>query len=159
MGHLPAETARPHVQIACVCEKVLIESDNVPSLIRVVDTYTLAMPSQELVPPHIMMGVDLIAFVSLKSGDVVGEFEVGLRLNLPDNSDRPIRKWRTDFKGGEAGVNLKIAFTLPNPALGMYWFDVLWGDDILTRIPFRLKASDPPPTDVSAVSTESVTSR
>lgn len=29
---------KPFVQVACVCEKVLRESDSVPSLIRILDT-------------------------------------------------------------------------------------------------------------------------
>lgn len=135
---------KPWVQLACICENVLIEPDNVPSLIRVVDTYTLpfAPDAPPLdVPVGVPVGVQLTAFVSLKSGGAVGDFEVGLRLTAPDNTEQPARKWPVELRGGEHGANLKITFALQNPKLGLYWFDVLWDDDVLTRIPFRLKAA------------------
>jgi len=135
----PMPDAKPLVQIACIAEKVLIEPDNVASLIRVVDTYNLpALP--EAPAPGVLFQTELTAFISLKSGDVVGEFEVGLRLRNPDGKDSPIRMWKTEFLGGEQGVNMKIAFTLTAPKFGFYWFDVLWGHEVLTRIPFRLKS-------------------
>jgi len=124
--------AKPFVQAACICEKVLIEPDNVPTLVRVVDTFTLSVPSA--VPPTVTI------FVSLKSGDVVGEFEVGLRLRSPDGEDHPPRKWPVELRGGEHGANLKIDVALAEPQPGLYWFDVLWGDEILTKIPLRLRA-------------------
>ena len=136
---MPTPDAKPLVQIACICERVLIEPDNVASLIRVVDTYNLTTLPEPL-PPGVVLQTDLTAFISLKSGDVVGDFEVGLRLRSPDGKDSPIRMWKTEFLGGEQGVNMKIAFTLKDPKFGLYWFDVLWGDDVLTRIPFRLKS-------------------
>ena len=135
---------RPLVQVACICEKVLIEPDNVPTLVRVVDTFVLQ--PQPASPPGVPIGVQLTIFVSLKSGEVVGDFEVGVRVNSPEGKDRPLSRWPVEFKGGEHGANLKIDFVLTNPTPGLYWFDVLWDDEILTRIPLRLKettASEP----------------
>jgi hypothetical protein len=131
-------TPRPFVQAACVCEKVLIEPDNVASLIRIVDTYTLRLPDETPVLPGVL-GLDLSAFVSLKSGDVVGQFEIGLQLTDPEGSKQPIRKWPVILNGGEHGANLRLNFVLANPKHGLYWFDVLWNDEALTRIPFRIK--------------------
>jgi hypothetical protein len=147
-------TAKPYVQVACVCEKVLIEPDNVASLIRIVDTFFLNLPAPQA---DFKAAVELTAFIALKSGDVVGEFEVGLRLTNPDGVYLPTRRWQTEFRGGEAGVNLKIAFSLPEYKLGLYWFDVLWGDEILTRIPFRLRVNPSQSTDDAVESTETVT--
>jgi hypothetical protein len=128
---------KPFVQIACICEKVLVEPDSVASLIRVVDTYFLDVPKE--LPANLKAMLGLSVFISLKSGDVTGEHEIGLRLITPDGSQHGIRKWPADFRGAESGVNLKIAFSLGTPQYGLYWFDVLWGEEVLTRIPFRLK--------------------
>ena len=137
---MAAATSKPLVQIACICEKVLVEPDNVATLVRVVDTFTLPPPPQVL-PPGMPMAVQLTIVVSLRSGDVVGDFEVGLRLNSPHERDQPLQRWPVEFRGGEHGANLQIDFALPNPQLGLYWFDVLWGEEILTRIPLRLRTS------------------
>src|SRR4051812_1385162 len=125
---------RPFIQAACVCEKVLVEPDSVASVIRMVDTYFLEVPTEPL-PPNIKPLLELTVFVSLKSGDVTGEHEVGLRLNAPDKQSQPVRKWPAEFRGGEAGVSLKVTFSLADPKFGLYWFDVLWNDEVLTRIP------------------------
>ncbi len=131
---------KPLVQVACVCEKVLIEADNVPSLIRIVDTYTLHVPPGDPQPRR--RRVNLTAFISLKSGEVTGEYEVGLRLKEPEGKVQPGRSWNVVLNGGEHGANLQIAFAIANPKLGLYWFDVLWGDDVLTSIPFRLRQTE-----------------
>lgn len=152
-----AVTPRPLVQVACICEKVLIEPDNVPTLVRVVDTFMLE--SQPAPPPGVPTGVPLTIFVSLKSGEVVGDFEVGFRLSSPEGKDNPIRKWPVEFKGGEHGANLKIDFVLTNPTFGLYWFDVLWGDEILTRIPLRLRAPTASGPTAEAVEPSATTTR
>ena len=148
-------TPRPLVQVACVCEKVLIEPDNVPTLVRVVDTLMLQPAPPSAVPTNLQ----LTLFVSLKSGETVGDFEVGFRLNPPEGKDSQIRKWPVEFKGGEHGAHLKIDFVLANPSLGLYWFDVLWGDEILTRIPFRLKTTTTSAPTAEAVEPSATTTR
>lgn len=144
----PVSDAKPFVQVACICEKVLIEQDNVASLIRIVDTSTIELPTNP--PPGVGILMDLTVFVSLKSGDVVGESEVGLRLIAPDNVEHPVRMWPVEFRGNESGVNLRIALALQGPKLGLYWLDVLWKEEVLTRIPFRLKSKPGESTDVAA---------
>jgi hypothetical protein len=135
--------SKPLVQVACICEKVLIETDNVASIIRIVDTYTID-PIPEL-PDGVQARTELTAVVSLKSGDLVGEFTVGLRLMEPDGKILPTREWPLILNGGESGANIKVVFALMPPKMGLYWLDVLWIDEVLTSIPFRfrLKASEP----------------
>lgn len=137
---------RPWVQAACVCEKVLIEADSVPSLIRIVDTYSLQVPQS--------VGVDLTAFVALRSGKVVGEFEVGMQLTDPEGTKTPVRTWPVVFNGEEHGANLKMNFLLTNPNIGLYWFDVLWRNEVLTRIPFRIKYVERDAAPVESTETE-----
>lgn len=136
--------AKPWVQVACVCDRVLIETDNVASLVRVVDTYTLekpALPSSVVQGPAVLAG--LTAFVSLKSGDVVGQFDISLRLRRPDGRVQPVGTWPAEFRGKEQGVNLQIRFDLTEAVEGLYWFDVLWKGDVLTQIPLRVRVREP----------------
>jgi hypothetical protein len=132
---------------------VLVEPDNVATLVRVVDTYTLP----DVLPPGIQF--PLTIFVSLKSGEVVGDFEVGLRLNSPEGKDQPVGRWPVEFRGGEHGANLRIDFGLANPQSGLYWFDVLWGDEILTRIPLRVRTVTASESTAAAVSPSETTTR
>jgi hypothetical protein len=82
---------KPFIQAASVCEKVLIEPDNVASPIRLVDTFTLNAPAEALSAD--LPVAPLTLYISLKSGDVVGEYEVGLQLNRPDGKTSPRRNF------------------------------------------------------------------
>ncbi len=139
---------KPFVQVACVCENVLIETDNVQSVIRIVDTYTLSVPEGKTIKDG---AVQLTALVALKSGEVTGEHTIGLRLVPPGGLKTQDREWPVVFNGGEHGANMKIQFVIPSPSEGLYWFDVLWGAEILTRIPFRLKTVSVPATTDSVL--------
>jgi hypothetical protein len=142
---------KPLVQVACVCENVLTETDNVQSVIRIVDTYTLHVPEGKTVEDSVVL---LTALVALKSGEVTGEHTIGLRLVPPDGRKTQDREWPVVFNGGAHGANVKIQFAIPGPSEGLYWFDVLWGSEILTRIPFRLKTvSVPATTDLESMET------
>ena len=83
--------AKPLVQVACLCERVLQEKDGVFSLIRVVDTYTVSKLPQTA-PPDMKQAIELNAFVSLKSGDFVGESDVWLVLHYPSAKTKKITK-------------------------------------------------------------------
>lgn len=153
-------TPKPHVQLACICEKALLEPDNVMSLIRVVDTYTLEPPSLGItLPAEIEMGlaVPLKIIVSLKSGDVRGEHPVGLQLVKPDHTVASIHEWTVMFNGDEHGVNLNIGFALRTPQYGLNWFEVLFDGEMLTRIPLRLKLKTAESADATLEPTQTVT--
>lgn len=134
-------TPKPWVQFACVCEKALREPDNVASLIRIVDTYFLdkTQPLPAPLSAAAQWALPLTIAVSLKSGDVVGEHELALRLTQPDGQQKPIRKWPIRFEGGESGATLVMEFILGAPEFGLYWFEVLWAEELLVRIPLRVK--------------------
>jgi hypothetical protein len=134
---------KPYVQVACFCEKVLRELDNVPTLIRIVDTFQIE-PEMPL-PPGVTFALPLTLFIALKAGDVKGEHAVGLQLTKPSGAAGPLREWPTMFSGDENGVNLQISFNIPDPEIGLYWVDVLWVDDgeVLTRVPLRVKPKTP----------------
>jgi hypothetical protein len=146
--------AKPYVALACTCEKVLTEPDGVASLIRVVDTYELQAPPSGATESGLRSAVSFTLFISLKSGDVTGPHEVALLLRQPNGKNPPVQKWPVVFEGGEHGINVQVAFNLVGepgalPEVGLYWFDVLWGDEVLTSIPLRLKLAEPRAAAVS----------
>jgi hypothetical protein len=141
--------AKPYVQVACVCEKALIEPDGVVSLIRVVDTFFIETPP---LPAGFGVALPLTVVVLLKSGDVVGESEITLQAHDPEGNTIHGRTWPIVLNGGESGANLRVTFVIQAPKFGLYWFDVRWGDEILTRIPLRIK---PKPTESTADEAES----
>ncbi len=140
--------SKPYVAVACICERVLKEPDGVASIIRIVDTYHLMLPD-DTSSGAFPLSLTLTIFVSLKSGDVTGQHEIAIVLRQPNGKSQPAQKSLVDLRGEENGVNVEIQFTLVGPAagkppeFGLYWFDVLWGNDVLTSIPLRLRRLEP----------------
>jgi hypothetical protein len=154
-------TKKPYVAAACVCEKIVTEPDGVNSIIRIVDTYTI--PECPGLPPDVRPTLNLLVYVSLKSGAVTGSHDIGIVLRRPDGTKEGPQRYPVVFPDmPEGGVNLQLNIALARPgevpAPGLYWCGVLWDwddeltgivwdwDDELTSIPFRVKRAEPTKT-------------
>lgn len=128
---------RPLIAAACICEKVLHERDDVVSLIRLVDTFKMTIPE---IPEGMKPATQLTAFVSLKSGDLEGQYEITMAIRTPSGKVLQVpNKWPVLLKGGHQGANLVMKFGLPLVEFGLFYFDVIWEGDVLTSIPFMLE--------------------
>jgi hypothetical protein len=139
--HARMPNAKPFVQAACICERILSEENNVHSLIRIGDTFNVEIPEGQV--PGTKIGLPLMVFVSVKSGDVEGDSKMALQLISPDGKAQHKHEWPIALQGGENGASLKVSVMLGDPQEGLYWFDVLWNDEILTRIPARIRLTKP----------------
>jgi hypothetical protein len=131
--------SKPFVQAACVCEKLLVETDGVASLVRIFDTVQLTARENQF-PDVVLTG-----FVSLKSSGQIGTFTVGMRMRRPDGRGGKLLTFSAKFERDGAGVNTRIDITVKTPVAGLYWFDILWGEDVLTSIPITIILNTPPP--------------
>jgi hypothetical protein len=135
---------KPFVQVACVCEKVLIESGNVPTIVRMVDTFNLNAPKD--MPAGALGVTEVVALVGVKSGDVTGTHTVKLVLWYPDGKSVQLAENPATLNGGEHGHLMRYQLQLQVADMGLHWIDVLWDDEELTRIPFKLLAATPETT-------------
>ena len=128
----------PYLAAALLCEKVLQEKDEVVSIVRIVDRVTLIAPastSPETLPP---ISLNLSAFISLKSGSVRGRYTIKWRTETPSGIRLPDQLLPALFDGEDRGVNLILTLNIVIDQEGVYWFDVLLEDQLLTRIPLRV---------------------
>jgi len=134
--------AGPYVTLATICEKVLQEADGVISLIRTVDRIVVTAtvrgqgdsPPAEL--PQGLLQPTLV--VALRAGDAIGRHPVSIRVEQPTGVSLPPQTFDVNFEGGVAGgVNLILQMQI-EALEGLYWFDVLVNDDLLTRVPLRV---------------------
>lgn len=134
----------PFVQAACICEKVIQDKDDIFSLIRIVDTYYL-QPIKD-VPEGAVGAIELSVFVSVKSGDLNGSYEMSLALRNPIGEVKKLteKPLPVVLTGGEHGFNLNVHFMLEVKRFGLFWFDVIWGDELLTSIPLKLVLGERP---------------
>lgn len=146
---LDMANTKPFVALACFCENVLEESDGVVSAIRIVDIYTIPPPPDNVqLAPDAIRGIILLkGLIALKAGDVKGPGTIHLimqRVTGERTAISPEQGWPVEMLGGENGVNIRLQFPLGVKNFGLIWFDVLWGDDVLTRIPLMLRQGERP---------------
>ena len=93
-----------------------------------------------------MQGVILLhGVIALKSGDVTGPGTIGLFMNKTTGERveiSPTGGWPVVFEGEQHGVQLKIQMPLGVKNFGLIWFDLVWNDEILTRIPLKLQRGE-----------------
>lgn len=131
---------KPFVAAALACEKVLIEKDDVASVIRIVDTYFI----KNNLPEGIGAGVRTNIVICLKNdGPLQGE--VSLAINTPDGKTNEIpQKWPVSFSEEISGANLFVSLDIDARHIGWTWIDVSWSGDFLAKIPIRLVAGEKP---------------
>ena len=128
----------PYLNAALLCEKVLQEKDEVISAIRLVDRITLtahASSSPETLPP---LPVSLYALISFKSGNAKGRHTLKWVAETPSGIRLPEQLLSVHFDGDDRGVNLVLNINMIVNQEGVYWFDIILEDQLITRIPLRI---------------------
>lgn len=125
----------PHLQVAVFCEKVLIERDGAFSLIRVIDRFNISGHLPEM-PPN---NINFTIFVSFKAGFCRGKMSLKIVPTTPNGKELPGLSFTVLFEGDdERGVNVQGNMTMIVQEEGRYWFDVLLGDTLVTRMPLMV---------------------
>jgi hypothetical protein len=134
---MPSEQG-PYLKTAVLCQHVLREIDNVPSLIRIIDriTHTRTGPDAPLEMPPV--SYNLTAFISLTSGEARGSHEISIELEEPSGLRKPSMTGTVLFEGEDKGVNLVLNIATTFEHQGLYWFNVYLDDKLLTKIPLRV---------------------
>lgn len=141
------DSGGPFLNTAMICERVLQEQDGVASAIRIIDRIIFLTDEEgtPIVPQH-----PFTLFLNFKSGSARGSFKIAVRMESPSGQQVPVIETTAFFEGEERGVNL-VGQTLfePSDGAGLYWFDVLFEGEQLTRIPLRAIFQSPPTTGIA----------
>ena len=82
--------------------------------------------------------INIQGFVSLKSGLVVGDHAITIIVEKPSGDRNEILSVAVNFRGKEQGQNIILRLGLGVEQDGLYWFDVAFDGDVLTRIPLAV---------------------
>jgi hypothetical protein len=131
----------PHVTAAVICERVLNEQDGVASIVRIIDrVFFLLNEDGEKVNDS----YPFMLFVNLKSGAARGSYTVAIEMEKPSGQRQPVLEAPVLLEGEERGVSLVIQTAFEPDEQGLYWYDVFFEGDRLTRIPLRAVFQTPP---------------
>jgi len=121
--------------MAVFCEKVLRESDNVLSVIRVIDRFNVVGATPEMQPTILQFTV----LVSFKSGFLRGKQRLTIRPIDPDKQEGAQMMFPMLFEGDEDRGNALIAgMNFVAQKEGLYWFDIYLNEELVTRMPLRV---------------------
>ena len=132
------ENTGPYIGAAVFCENVIEDKSGVLSLIRIVDR--LVVSSQGPSAPEQMPSTPLNWFLVLvlKSGQARGSINVTIQPELPSGLKLEPVTVTPHFEGENRGCNVvtKMAMMLTEP--GVYWFHILIGDALATKVPLEV---------------------
>lgn len=135
---------KPYITAAFICEKVLQEKDGVLTAVRIIDKVFLKLPPEGL-PGGAKPAIAVTGLLGLKSGPVVGEFDLKIGVTAPSGEKKQeVMLFRLQMLGGDQGQNIIMNVGLGIEQEGLYWFDVSLGDELLTRIPLLVVITNEP---------------
>lgn len=151
---MPADEANsgPFVTLAVFCERLLREADDVVSLIRVVDKFTLALPEGD---DERFGVVEATLIVGMKAGGYVGPAEIAADHVRPDGTRRAVGREHVEFAGPLDGVQITADVRVGVRETGLYWFEVRFNDRLLTRTPMLVEVMRVPSGTAEAVEVDS----
>lgn len=128
----------PHLSAAVLCERVLEEKDGVLTLVRLVDRIIVTAQGPDAptsLPPTV---VNFWIVVSLKSGAARGRSVVKIRPEQPSGQQMDPIELTVHFEGEDRGANLILNMGFNVEQEGLYWFDILLDERLITRVPLRI---------------------
>lgn len=125
---------RPWVQLAALCQSALTENTGQLSIIRIVDRWVVVGPTSTMQPANIQLMLAII----LKSDQMRGQYQLKIRLRSPlgittEGPDLPAL-----FEGDDRGVQAILPAGILATEPGLYWFEILVEEELVTRVPLRI---------------------
>jgi len=131
---VPMDPTGPHLSVATICERVLTEQDSVLSAIRMVDRITFALGDEgEPVNPQYPITI----LVVLRAGAARGTFNLEIRRESPSGEESVVLGAPVHLEGEERGASVVIGTMFAPDHAGLYWYDVYFEGERLTRMPLR----------------------
>jgi hypothetical protein len=132
---------RPYLTAALLCETVLEEKDGTLSVIHIADRLTYSMTG---VPEGVKPATAISGLICLKSGPVTGEHIIKIFAENPLGERKEVYAHPITLLGGDQGQNIKMRISLVLHSDGLYWIDIVFDDDVLTRIPLTVVQEQKP---------------
>lgn len=136
------ERTTPLLAFAVICQQALIEQDGTLSLIRIVDTIAKRKGEGD----RRVASTRLNFAIGLRSGGFRGKGKIRIVPIFPKSSKISGPEISTEVELGddEKGANFLAEVLLPIEENGVYWFDVFFNEELLTRTPLTVVSSELP---------------
>jgi hypothetical protein len=133
------EEGLPYLTAALFCETVIEGKDGVLSAVRIIERATVEIQTD--VPgivATVTPAIAVKALICIKSGPVKGNFNLNIFGQKPSGKRAKLATFPLILEGGEQGQNFVVSITIAVDEEGLYWFDIMFDDRLLTKIPITL---------------------
>ena len=130
-----AVSGGPYLSSAIFCEKILREADGVLSAIRIFDRWIVRGNTKEMPATTIPLAL----MVVFRAGIMRGKSQIKLSPMSPSGQQLPSIEFPVLFEGDDdRGIGIVATIGFLASEEGLYWFDLLHGEELITRIPLRV---------------------
>lgn len=144
MGPSVIEQDGPWVQSALICEQIIVPPDGVPTIVRVLDRLSVTLQplpssSPPAVPPDRMPPVEFpltLTLILRSTRSLQGELSIDV--TTPDGGRYLMMARTAVFSGTPPAFRGNIQANIIFGLSGLYWFDVTFGGQLLTRVPLEV---------------------
>jgi hypothetical protein len=137
-----AETPRPGIYLAAAvfCERILRERDDVLSLIRVVNTFTMQVRGKNLPTemPKALPPLEATAFLAFNCEEA-GRHRIDLVTTSPSGKRSPSHSLDINADGDGKVENAILTFRMTVDMPGLFWVDVAIDGVNVTRMPMHIR--------------------
>ena len=137
----------PYLTAALICERVLLEQNGMPSVIRIIDRVTHSVAGRNTPETMEPFTYQISLFIAFKSGEALGVHRLSIEPIKPSNERVSALIYTVNFEGpSDHGINVVGDIKVVFDEVGLWWFD-LWLSPPsssatdrrrVTRIPFRV---------------------
>jgi hypothetical protein len=134
----------PFLAVAAFCERVVEETDNVLSCMRLVDTMTFTLPHDapaDVPSEEKRIPVTIQGLISFRRGGAKGKnHDLELGMESPTGKRGVMHKQTVKFGSSDsfAGANFRFTSTLLISHGGLFWMTVKLDGKEFTRVPLRV---------------------
>ena len=132
------ETGGPWLALAVLCEKAIEDKEGRLHLIGILDRLIFTASGDNAPEAMPATVVQVTAVISFKSGFAKGRYTVGLRPVDPSGLQAQTLTVPILLEGDDRGANVILGVNAQVAEEGLYWFDVLLEQRIVSRIPLRV---------------------
>ena len=127
----------PYLKFGVICENALQERDNVLSLVRIVDKFTITITGKEP-PDQLPEGVKVLTIVMGWVGGL-GKHAATFNIVSPGGETQPSpRSWSFNLDAINHGYNIIAKLPVKIGKEGVYWIEFILNGQVKSRTPFQV---------------------
>ncbi len=134
----PTYPPGPWVVVAALCDRAIVESNGLLSLIQILDRVVLTASASEVLDDPPVFGISSTVIIVLSGGPEFDGGLLALQVNSPSGRSRSGEIMPVPFPEGNHNARVTIDFQLSLKESGVYWIDVIFNERVLSRIPLQV---------------------